>query len=104
MAVSVSSPLDKIKEKLLVFIYKSNLLFVYSLIYRIQEVPFNTTFYESPVVLVSVHHQYDRQAKSFVPPENNIITAWVEVWYYQLSYFRSTRRDFAMWEETLGKE
>ena len=52
-----------------------------------QQVPFNTTFYATPVVLVSVHHQYDRQAKSFVPPENNIITAWVEVRYHLLFYF-----------------
>ncbi|RMX58432.1 hypothetical protein pdam_00019701 [Pocillopora damicornis] len=43
-----------------------------------QEVSFNTTFYTSPVVLVSVHHFYDRQQKSLILPENNIITAWVE--------------------------
>jgi len=43
-----------------------------------QQVPFNTTFYAPPVVLVSVHHQYDRQVKSRVPPENNIITAWMK--------------------------
>ena len=30
-------------------------------------------------MLFSVHHYYDRKAKSHVPPENNIITAWVEV-------------------------
>ena len=42
---------------------------------------YNTTFYESPVVLVSVHHSYDRKLKTHVPPENNIITAWVEVRY-----------------------
>ena len=42
---------------------------------------FNTTFYASPVVLVSVHHLYNPQVgmKSFVSPENNIISAWVEV-------------------------
>ena len=40
---------------------------------------FNTTFYASPVVLVSVHHYYDRKGKNHIPPENNIITAWVEV-------------------------
>ena len=44
-----------------------------------QEVQYNTTFYASPVVLVSVHHQYNRQNKKNVPPENNIVTAWVEV-------------------------
>jgi len=43
-----------------------------------QKVQFNTTFYASPVVLISVHHQYDRQTKSHIAPENNIITAWVE--------------------------
>ncbi|XP_078381933.1 uncharacterized protein LOC144664642 isoform X1 [Oculina patagonica] len=43
-----------------------------------QEVQYNTTFYKSPAVLVSVGHQYDRQVKSHVPPENNLITAWVE--------------------------
>jgi len=43
-----------------------------------QEVQYNTTFYASPAVLVSVHHYYDRQVNSLVPPENNIIAAWVE--------------------------
>ncbi|KAL9962235.1 hypothetical protein ACROYT_G031317 [Oculina patagonica] len=43
-----------------------------------QEVPYNTTFYASPAVLVSVHHNYDRKVKNSIPPENNIITAWVE--------------------------
>ena len=40
---------------------------------------FNTTFYASPVVLVSVHHDYDRKVKNHIPPEYNIITALVEV-------------------------
>ena len=42
---------------------------------------FNTTFYASPIVLVSVHHLYNPQVgmKSLVSPENNIISAWVEV-------------------------
>ena len=42
---------------------------------------FNTTFYASPVVLVSVHHLHNPQVgmKSLVSPENNIISAWVEV-------------------------
>ena len=44
-----------------------------------QQVQFNTTFYASPVVLVSVHHDYDRKVKNRIPPEYNIITAWVEV-------------------------
>lgn len=44
-----------------------------------QQVQFNTTFYASPVVLVSVHHDYDRKVKNHIPPEYNIITAWVEV-------------------------
>ncbi|XP_078381942.1 uncharacterized protein LOC144664648 isoform X2 [Oculina patagonica] len=43
-----------------------------------QEVQYNTTFYESPAVLISVGHQYDRKVKSHVLPDNNIITAWVE--------------------------
>ncbi|KAL9963147.1 hypothetical protein ACROYT_G032322 [Oculina patagonica] len=43
-----------------------------------QKVPYNTTFYDPPVVLVSVHHNYDRVGKTNVPPENNIVTAWVE--------------------------
>ena len=44
-----------------------------------QQVQFNTTFYASPVVLVSVHHSYDRKVKNHIPPEYNIITAWIEV-------------------------
>ncbi|XP_078367482.1 uncharacterized protein LOC144651423 [Oculina patagonica] len=43
-----------------------------------QEVQFNTTFYTSPVVLVSVNHYYDRKVKNYILPEHNIITAWVE--------------------------
>ncbi|XP_022806681.1 uncharacterized protein LOC111343760 isoform X1 [Stylophora pistillata] len=43
-----------------------------------QDVQFNTTFYASPVVLVSVHHYYNRQQKNLILPENNIVTAWVE--------------------------
>jgi len=49
--------------------------------FSLQQVHYNTTFYVSPVVLVSVHHQYDRKAKTNIPPENNIITVWVEVRY-----------------------
>lgn len=44
-----------------------------------QQVDFNTTFYSSPAVLVSVHHYYNRQVNHLIPQENNIITAWVEV-------------------------
>ena len=72
----------------LVSIYIFRVLYVYFNVFIscFQRVHFNTTFYASPVVLVSVHHQYDRQAKSFVPPENNIITAWVEVRYHLFFY------------------
>ena len=28
---------------------------------------------------MSVHHGYDRKVKNHIPPEYNIITAWVEV-------------------------
>ena len=45
----------------------------------LQDVSFNKTFQESPVVLVSVNHRYDRQAKGRFLPENNIISTWVEV-------------------------
>lgn len=44
-----------------------------------QDVSFNKTYHESPVVLVSVNHRYDRQAKDSFLPENNIISTWVEV-------------------------
>ena len=40
---------------------------------------FNTTFYQSPVVLVAANHRYDRKMKDRILPENNIISAWVEV-------------------------
>ncbi|CAH3143439.1 unnamed protein product, partial [Pocillopora meandrina] len=45
-----------------------------------QKVHFNTTFYASPIVLISVHHFYNPQVsgKSSSSPENNIVTAWVE--------------------------
>ena len=52
----------------------------------LQQVPFNITFYASPVVLVSVRHQYDRQVKGTIPPENNIITSWVEVEYFRCPF------------------
>ena len=37
----------------------------------------------------SVHHYYDRKTKSHVPPENNIITAWVEVGIFDLFFLAS---------------
>lgn len=43
-----------------------------------QQTKFNTTFYAPPLVLLSVHHKYDRQLGHHSLPENNIITAWVE--------------------------
>ncbi|XP_022810500.1 uncharacterized protein LOC111347532, partial [Stylophora pistillata] len=45
-----------------------------------QKVNFNTTFYASPIVLISVRHFYNPQVsgKSSISPENNIVTAWVE--------------------------
>ena len=44
-----------------------------------QQVQFKTTFYVPPVVLISVHHQYNGPFIHHILPENNIITAWVEV-------------------------
>ena len=59
----------------------------------LQEVHYiNTTFYASPVVLVSVHHNYDSQEKSRLPPENNIIAAWVEVRYFLITRTTITYR------------
>ncbi|CAH3168587.1 unnamed protein product, partial [Porites lobata] len=43
-----------------------------------QEVPFNTTFYKSPIVILSVNHEYNLKVKGSRPPENNIISAWLE--------------------------
>ena len=60
---------------MLIHLLKTFLIFLTYL----QEVPFNTTFYESPVVILSVNHQYDRQIKGSRLPGNNIISAWVEV-------------------------
>ena len=34
------------------------------------------------MVLVSVHHYYNRNMKNVILPENNIVTAWVEVRYF----------------------
>ena len=45
----------------------------------LQEVPFNTTFYKSPIVILSVNHEYNLKVKGSRPPENNIISAWLEV-------------------------
>ena len=44
--------------------------------------PFNTTFYDTPVVMVAVDHRYNRRFKGSRLPENNIISAWVEVGLY----------------------
>ncbi|CAH3029060.1 unnamed protein product [Porites evermanni] len=44
----------------------------------LQEVPFNTTFYKSPIVILSVNHEYNLKVKGSRPPENNIISAWLE--------------------------
>ncbi|XP_068723996.1 uncharacterized protein [Montipora capricornis] len=43
-----------------------------------KQVQFKTTFYVPPVVLISVHHQYNGPFIHHILPENNIITAWVE--------------------------
>ena len=45
----------------------------------LQEVPFNTTFYKSPTVILSVNHEYNLKVKGSRRPENNIISAWLEV-------------------------
>ena len=45
----------------------------------LQEVPFNTTFYKSPIVILSVNHEYNLKVKGSRPPENNIISAWLEI-------------------------
>ena len=41
--------------------------------------PFNTTFYKLPVVILSVNHEYNLKVKGSRRPENNIISAWLEV-------------------------
>ncbi|XP_068725173.1 uncharacterized protein [Montipora capricornis] len=43
-----------------------------------KQVQFKTTFYVPPVVLISVHHQYNGPFIHHILPGNNIITAWVE--------------------------
>ena len=55
----------------------------------LQEVPFNTTFYKSPVVILSVNHEYNLKVKGSRLPENNIISAWVEV---GLLFYSSLRK------------
>ena len=57
-----------------------------------QQVQFNTTFFASPVVLVSVHHDYDRKVRNHIPPEYNIITTWIEVRHNSLlhGYLRTS--------------
>lgn len=62
-----------------------------------QEVVYNNAFYAPPVVLVSVHHQYNRQNEKNVPPENNIVTAWVEVRYVFSVYSSCNNNDRGKW-------
>ena len=62
------------------------LLYPYSLFS--QNIHYNTTFYASPVVLVSVHHYYNRNMKNVILPENNIVTAWVEVRYLSTDFLK----------------
>ena len=68
-----------------------------------QQVQFNTTFYSSPAVLVSVHNDYDRKVKNHIPPEYNIITAWIEVGH--ISVLNVYQRLFVLviFSETSGK-
>ena len=56
-----------------------SLTFLHDLFTHSQEVPFNTTLYKSPVVILSVNHEYNLKVKGSRLPENNIISAWVEV-------------------------
>jgi len=55
----------------------------------LQEVPFNTTFYKSPIVILSVNHEYNLKVKGSRPPENNIISAWLEV---SLRFYSNLRK------------
>ena len=55
----------------------------------LQEVPFNTTFYKSPIVILSVNHEYNLQVKGSRLPENNIISSWVEV---GLNFYSNLRK------------
>lgn len=64
---------------------------------------YNNTFYAPPVVLVSVHHHYNRQNKKNVPPENNIVTAWVEVRYvFSVSALAVINNDRGKWIYSVG--
>ena len=58
----------------------------------LQEVPFNTTFYKSPIVILSVNHEYNLKVKGSRPPENNIISAWLEV---SLPFYSNLRKQLA---------
>ena len=51
--------------------------------------PFNTTFYKSPIVILSVNHEYNLKVKGSRPPENNIISAWLEV---SLPFYSNLRK------------
>lgn len=67
-------------------VVRNELLYSYSLFS--QNIHYNTTFYASPVVLVSVHHYYNRNMKNVILPENNIVTAWVEVRYFSTDFLK----------------
>ena len=54
--------------------------------------PFNTTFYKSPIVILSVNHEYNLKVKGSRPPENNIISAWLEV---SLPFYSNLRKQLA---------
>ena len=55
----------------------------------LQEVPFNTTFYKSPIVILSVNHEYNLKVKGSHLPENNVISSWVEV---GLNFYSNLRK------------
>ena len=54
----------------------------------LQEVPFNTTFYKSPIVILSVNHEYNLKVKGSHLPEYNVISSWVEVGFNFYSNLR----------------
>ena len=60
----------------------------------LQEVPFNTTFYKSPIVILSVNHEYNLKVKGSRPPENNIKSAWIEVGFNLYSKVRKKQTLF----------
>ena len=60
----------------------------------LQEVPFSTTFYKSPVVILSVNHEYNLKVKGSRAPENNIKSAWIEVGFNLYSKVRKKQTLF----------